>query len=261
MPFARLESRAVIAVTGPDARAFLHNLLTQKVEGLGPGEWRFGALLTPQGRLLFDLFLLGADDGVLLDCRAEQREALIRRLSMYRLRAAIEVAPDRRGVFAAWDAGAPEDWSVDPRLSGLGRRAIIDGASPSATEDDWRAWQHENGVPDAEDLRPDADYPIEANFDLLNGIDFQKGCFVGQETTSRMHRRGKAKTRLVPLVYEGAPPYPGAEVLSGVLRAGEVRSGAGGRAMALVRLDRLTDLTVEGRRATAEPPPWLPPLA
>lgn len=258
MPVARLDSRALISVTGADARPFLHNLLTQDVETLADGQLRFGALLGPQGRLLFDLFLFGTADGVLLDCAADKRDALIQRLTMYRLRAQVRIAADDRPVMAAWGE-SHGDASADPRLAGLGRRFVGEAAS-DASEQDWRSHQLALGVPDpAADTRADADYPIEANFDLLNGIDFQKGCFIGQETTSRMKRRGKVKTRLVPLAFDGPPPSFGAEVLAGDLRAGEVRSGQPGRAMALLRLDRIGgDLTVDGRPARAAPPAWLP---
>jgi folate-binding protein YgfZ len=101
-------------------------------------------------------------------------------------------------------------------------------------------------------------YPIEANFDLLNGIDFAKGCFVGQETTSRMKRRGEIKKRMLPIAFEGSPPPAGAEILNGELRAGEVLSGMEGGAMALVRLDRIDGaLTVDGRPVTVRRPEWM----
>jgi folate-binding protein YgfZ len=257
MPVARLDSRALIAVTGPDARAFLHGLLTQDVETLAPGELRYGALLGPQGRLLFDLFLFGTDDGVLIDCVADRRPALLQRLGLYRLRAKVELTPDDRPVFAAWGDGQPS-WPVDPRLPALGRRAVAPERTADASEADWRRHQVAFGFPDAADFAPDADYPIECNLDLLNGIDFQKGCFIGQETTSRMKRRGTIKTRLVPITFDGPPPRFGAEILNGDLRAGEVRGGVEGRAMALLRLDRMTGrLTIDGREARADPPAWL----
>jgi len=115
------------------------------------------------------------------------------------------------------------------------------------------------GVPGPADWGSDRTYPIEANFDLLNGIDFQKGCFVGQETTSRMKRRGQIKNRILPVVFEGPPPAFGAEVLAGDRRAGEALSGQAGRAFALLRLDRAlgAELSVEGRPARAEVPGWM----
>ena len=255
---ARLDSRALIRVSGPDARPFLHNLLTQDVETLAGGELRFGALLSPPGRLLFDLFLIGEADGVLLDVAAHRRDALVQRLSMYRLRARVTVEADDRPVFASW-AEVADGFTADPRAPGLGGRRIGGSVEPNATESDWQAHRLAVGVPDpAADAPSDKTWPIEANFDLLNGVDFQKGCFVGQETASRMKRRGSIKNRMLPLAFDGPPPPFGAEVLNGDLRAGEVLSGMDGAAMALLRLDRLEGpLTVEGRPVEVRRPDWI----
>ena len=255
---ARLESRALIRVSGPDARPFLHTLLTQDIETLEPGELRFGALLSPPGRLLFDLFLWGEADAVVLDVAADRRDALAQRLAMYRLRAQVTVEPDDGPVFAAWGGGLPDGFVFDPRTSGLGGRAYGIAVAATATEDDWQTHRLAVGVPDpAADAPSDKVYPIEADFDLLNGIDFQKGCFVGQETTSRMKRRGAIKTRMLPIAFEGPPPPFGTEVLNGDLRAGEVLSGREGAAMALLRLDRIDgDLTAGGRPVTVRRPAW-----
>lgn len=254
---ARLSSRALIRVSGPDARPFLHNLLTQDVETLEPGQLRFGALLSPPGRLLFDLFLLGENGGVVLDVAADRREALLQRLSMYRLRAKVEIASVDEPVFAAW-GGRPAGFVADPRLPALGARAYGIAAETSATEADFQLHRLALGVPDpAADTAVDRTYPIEADFDLLNGIDFQKGCFVGQETTSRMKRRGSIKNRMLPIAFEGPPPTFGSEVLSGDLRAGEVLSGRDGAAMALLRLDRIDGpIAVDGRTVTVRRPDW-----
>ncbi len=254
---AHLDSRALIRVSGPDARPFLHNLLTQDVETLAEGELRFGALLSPPGRLLFDLFLWGAADGVLLDVAADRREALRQRLSMYKLRARVAVEADDRPVFTSWPKVA-DGFTADPRAAGLGGRRIGGDFEPNATESDWQAHRLAIGVPDpAADAPSDRTYPIEANFDLLNGIDFAKGCFVGQETTSRMKRRGSIRSRMLPVAFDGPPPPFGAEVLNGDLRAGEVLSGMAGAAMALLRLDRLEGpLTVDGRPVTVRRPDW-----
>ena len=255
---ARLDSRALIRVTGPDARSFLHNLLTQDVETLAPGQLRFGGLLSPPGRLLFDLFLLGLEDGVLLDVAADRREALLQRLAMYRLRAQVAVEPDHSAVFAAWD-GEAHGFIADPRTPGLGGRRYGGGVETDSTEEDWQSHRLAVGVPDpTADAPSDKTYPIEADFDLLNGIDFQKGCFVGQETTSRMKRRGAIKNRMLPITFDGPAPAFGAEVLNGTLRAGEVLSGRDGTAMALVRLDRIDGaLTVDGRLVTVKRPDWM----
>ncbi|THD81984.1 MAG: folate-binding protein [Phenylobacterium sp.] len=251
----RLADRALIALSGPDWRDFLQNLLSQGVADLAPGEARFGALLTPQGRLLYDLFVVGREDGCWLDVAAEHRAAVIQRLTIYRLRAKVEIAADEAPVSAAFDQGG-EGFVRDPRLPALGWRGY--GVAAAADPAAYDARRLALGVPGAADWGSDKTYPIEANFDLLNGIDFQKGCFVGQETTSRMKRRGQVKSRMLPIVFEGAAPAHGSEVLAGTLRAGEVLSGIEGRAMALVRLDRIegAELTVDGRPVRVERPAW-----
>lgn len=256
---ARLTSRAVIAVSGPDWRSFLQGLLTQDVETLAPGELRFAGLLTPQGKLMFDLFVAGTEDGALLDVQADQRDALLQRLSMYRLRAKVTLEASDRPVLAVFGGEiSGEGLYADPRLPALGARAYDDRPA-DADEDAYDAHRLALGVPGPADWGQERTYPIEANFDLLAGIDFKKGCFVGQETTSRMKRRGTIKNRMAPIVFDGPPPPFGAEVLAGDLRAGEVLSGRDGRAIALLRLDRIdgADLTVEGRPVRVERPDWL----
>lgn len=255
---APLTSRACIAVSGPDARSFLHNLLTQDVETLTPGTLRFAALLSPPGRLLFDLFILGLADCVLLDVAADRREALMQRLTMYRLRAQVEIVPDDRAVLACWP-GLAEGFIDDPRLTLLGGRAYGSVAETTATDADHDRHRLSVGVPDpARDMTVDRTYPIEANFDLLNGIDFSKGCFVGQETASRMKRRGEIKKRMLPVDLTGSAPAMGAEVLNGERRAGEVMTGNEGRVIALMRLDRADGaLTVDGQPVTLDWPDWM----
>ena len=263
--FTTLPSRALVRVAGPDWRDFLQGLLTQDVATLAPHALRFGALLTPQGKLLFDLFILGTGEGVMLDVAADRRDALVQRLTLYRLRAKVEIAADPTLVLAAWGTTPPEgaDWAVDPRLPALGWRGYGAAAPEGAIDAGEAAYDARRlalGVPDpARDAPAETTYPIEANFDLLDGIDFKKGCFVGQETTSRMKRRGAIKTRMLPLSVDGPAPAFGAEVLAGTLRAGEVRTGADGTVMALLRLDRIAgaDLTVDGRPATVDWPAYL----
>jgi folate-binding protein YgfZ len=259
--YAVLRSRALVSVSGRDWRGFLQGLLTRDVETLAPGELRFGALLSPQGRLLFDLFILGREDGCWLDVAADRREALIARLSIYRLRAAVEIAAIGGPVIAVFPLPqAEEGFSIDPRLAALGLRGYGPVEPPGLRADEaaFDARRLALGVPGSADFGEDKTFPIEANFDLLNGIDFQKGCFVGQETTSRMKRRGLIKTRMLPIAFDGSPPAPGAEVLAGELRAGQVLSGVAGRAMALLRLDRIEGaaLTADGRPVTVERPAW-----
>ena len=286
LTFAPLPSRALIAVVGPDWRDFLQGLITQDVETLQPGEARFGALLTPQGRLLHDLFVVGRDEGCWLDVLAEHRAAILQRLAMYRLRAKVELSADETAVSVLFPsahhreggdpgglAGSAESAWVpasagmsgfveDPRLPALGWRGY--GASRPAGADladeaDREAQKLALGVPGPADWGSDKTYPIEANFDLLNGIDFKKGCFVGQETTSRMKRRGQIKSRVAPLAVEGGAIGAGSEILAGDLRAGQVLTSIPSRALALLRIDRATgqQMTIGDRPARLDVPPWL----
>lgn len=259
---ARLDSRSCVRVTGPDARSFLQGLLTQDVLSLAPGELRYGALLNPPGRLLFDLFLLGLEDGVLLDVSAPRRAALIQRLTLYRLRAQVEIQADDSPVHAHWGS-QDEALPPDPRRPELGYRSYGRAAAPTSSDADYEAHQMALGVPGPADWPDDSVYPIEANFDLLNGIDFAKGCFVGQETTSRMKRRGKIKSRMMPVALDpdraAAVAVVGGEILNGELRAGSVTSVIGAQAMAVMRLDRLDGtLTLDGQPVRVERPDWLP---
>jgi folate-binding protein YgfZ len=278
---ASLADRRLIQITGPDWRSFLQGLITQNVEALKTGDVAYGALLTPQGRLLFDMFVWAQDGGAVLDVAAEGREALIARLSMYRLRSKVAIAALDGQVFArfpgqprAGDPETPPGWRADPRLAALGWRAIGEAphdlavAGAPADLEAYHAYRIALGVPDlVRDALSDKAYAVEADLDLLNGVDFAKGCFVGQETTSRMKRRGQIKTRLCPLSFDGPAPPRGAEVLcvetpgAAVLRAGEVLSGCDGHALALMRLDRAfgRPLSIEGRPAHLAPADWLMP--
>lgn len=262
--FAELRSRAAIALGGPDWRDFLQGLISQDVESLEPGALRFAALLTPQGRVLFDLFVAGTAEGCLIDCAADRRDALLQRLTMYRLRAKVEIAASQARLAALWGAEtAPAGWRADPRLPALGWRGI-DAPPPAGAmvvdEAAYEAHRLALGVPGPADWGEDRTYPIEANFDLLGGIDFHKGCFVGQETTSRMKRRGAVKSRMMAIAVDGPPPPAGAELLAGELRAGAVTSTGTGAAMALLRLDRLEAgplTTTDGSAWRPLRPDWL----
>ena len=184
--FAQLTSRAIISVEGPDWRVFLQGLVTQDIETVLPGKLRFGALLTPQGRLLYDLFILGTEAGCLLDVAADHQAALLDRLTIYRLRAKVTITASPLPVSALWNGSGVDGFEPDPRLPALGYRGYGQTCPEGALQADEAAYQAHRlalGVPDpAVDAQSDKTYPIEANFDLLNGIDFKKGCFVGQET-------------------------------------------------------------------------------
>jgi folate-binding protein YgfZ len=216
---ARLSDRALAAVEGPGWRAFLQGLVSQDVLTLAPGELRFAALLNPQGKLLFDLFLLGQEDGCLIDVAADRRDALVQRLNAYRLRAKVEITAREEAVLAAWPGIDGAGWAPDPRLPGLGARgygALVPDGADLVDHEAYDRHRLSLGVPDpGRDCPLESTYPIEANFDLLAGIDFKKGCFVGQETTSRMKRRAAVRTRMLPIAFDGPAPVFGAEVLAG----------------------------------------------
>ena len=262
--FSPLADRALIRVGGVEARPFLNRLLTQEVETLGDGGLRYGALLTPQGRVLCDLFLFGEAGAVRLDVAADRRDELLARLKMFRLRAAVTLDLDDDPVFAAWGEGETPaaGWRADPRTPLAGWRFA--GPQPpseggvQAAAGDHAAARLALGLPDVvRDGLSDKAYVTEALLDLLNGVDYRKGCFPGQETTSRMKRRGGVRSRVLPLAVQDAAR--GAEVLAGTLRAGEVTAVGDGRALALLRLDRLEGaLTVDGAPAAVERPPWWP---
>jgi len=264
--FVALTDRALLSVDGPDSRDFLQGLLTQDVASLAEGELRYAALLTPQGRLILDLFILGTVSGVLLDVAADRRDDLVRRLTLYRLRAKVAFSMDDRQVSVVLGDGQDmSGWARDPRLGAMGWRGYglqqPEGALPGGLTD-YQIHRTRMGIPDMADFGEDATYPIEANLDLLNAIDFRKGCFIGQETTSRMKRRGQIKSRMLPITDLEGPLETGAEVLKGELRAGEVRSTHGVAGLALVRLDRLDGaLSVDGRAVEVRYPDWIPRTA
>ena len=259
--FFHLASRALVSVSG-DWRPFLNNLLSNEVEDLKPGEARAALLLTPQGKLLFDLIVRAGEDFAVIEVDAARRDDFVRRLTMYRLRAKIQFALMDDQVWAASGEQPAGDWFADPRLADLGWRHY--GEAPEGEvqgEDAYHALMLRFGVPDPVlDMAPDKTFPLEADFDLLNAIDFHKGCYVGQETTSRVKRRSGVKTRMVPIAFDGPALPMGAPVTVGELRAGEVLSGGDGRAMALLRLDRATSgqLSVDGRPVRLDIPTWWP---
>ncbi|MEH3116100.1 MAG: folate-binding protein YgfZ [Methylorubrum populi] len=259
MPIALLPDRAVVAVSGPDALPFLQGILTCNVETLPEGEARLGALLTPQGKIQFDFLVSRAGDGFRLDVAAERVADLVKRLGLYRLRAKVSVAADPTpGVAAAW-AGAEtmaETTRVrDGRLPALGERLYVSqGAfSADATEDAYHAHRIGLGVPEGgRDFAFGDAFPHEALMDQLGGVDFRKGCYVGQEVVSRMQHRGTARTRILPLVYRDGPaPEPGTEVTAGARSLGTTGSAAGNRGLATIRLDRLGDALAAGEPVRA----------
>ncbi|CAX26920.1 MAG: folate-binding protein YgfZ [Methylorubrum extorquens] len=259
MPIALLPDRTVVAVSGPDALPFLQGILTCNVETLPEGEARLGALLTPQGKIQFDFLVSRSDDGFRLDVAAERVADLVKRLGLYRLRAKVTVAADPTlGVAAAWDAAETAAETVrvrDGRLPALGERLYFaEGAfSADATEDAYHAHRIGLGVPEGgRDFAFGDAFPHEALMDQLGGVDFKKGCYVGQEVVSRMQHRGTARTRILPIVYRDGPaPEPGTEVIAGARSLGFTGSAAGDRGLATIRLDRLGDALAIGEPVRA----------
>ncbi|HEX7853941.1 MAG TPA: folate-binding protein [Sphingobium sp.] len=194
-----LSDRAVIRVGGAEARTFLNGLVTNDVAHLVENQPRWSGLLTPQGKALFD-FLLWADgpEDVLVDCEKDQAEALVRRLSLYRLRRPVTIARDE-SLAVHWSP-EPSDRPVDPRLPALGHRwlAPVDPDPDTHADSVWRAWRHSHGVAEGvAELGSDQTLWLETNARELNGVDFTKGCYIGQENTARMHYRSKVNRRLV----------------------------------------------------------------
>jgi tRNA-modifying protein YgfZ len=257
MPTAHLADRGVVQVTGEEAKSFLDGLLTCDLDRVAPGRARYGGLLTPQGKILFDLIVFAADWGYFLDCAGAQAADLARRLGFYKLRAKAAVADrsDTLAVISGWGgARKPGELALpadDPRLGALGWRAIMSTGEAARMDVDaavYHAHRIALGVPEGgKDFSFGDAFPHEALMDQLHGVDFDKGCYVGQEVVSRMQHRGTTRTRIVPLVYlEGSPPAASSEVTAGGRTIGTTGSGAGARGLALIRLDRAADALAAG---------------
>jgi folate-binding protein YgfZ len=242
---AHLSARAVLAVTGADRVTFLNGLVSNDVAQAAPGRAVWAALLTPQGKWLADFFILADADRLLLDAEASQAAAIAQRLSRYRLRADVAIAPTPMQVHAAWDVDgnpAPADAvaAPDPRLPEAGWRILAAAPLPaSATPEAYEAHRIALGLPGAADLEPEKSILLEAGFDELNGVSWTKGCYMGQELTARTRYRGLVKRRLLPVTAEGALPPPGTPVSDGLREVGTMRSSRGGDGLALLRLDAI----------------------
>jgi folate-binding protein YgfZ len=231
----QLKDRAVISVSGQEARSFLQGLITNDIGKLAPDAPLYAALLTPQGKVLFD-FLLGEIEGtIFLDCLGASAQPLLKRLLLYRLRAKVELSL-REDVGVNWNDA--NGWH-DPRLPVLGTRRIGQ-TSDSDVSADYLSQRLELGVPEAADLGSDKMFALDAGLEELNGVSFDKGCYVGQELTARMKHRGTARKRLLPISTLGGAdlPPPGSEVRSGNVALGEITSAYGARGFASIRLDR-----------------------
>jgi tRNA-modifying protein YgfZ len=233
-----LKDRAVISVAGEGALAFLHNLLTCDVANLAKGEAAYGALLSPQGKILHDVFVFNAGDQVLLDCALEQRLALLQKLMLYRLRAKLEiVARDDLEIVVG------DDGFIDTRNAGLGHRFFAAAGSFKAGQG-YHKQRIALGLGDSVlDIGSNILFPHEANFDQIGAVSFSKGCYVGQEVVSRMQHRGTARSRILTVTCNPTAPAKGVEIRSGQTLIGEVLSSVGEIALALIRTDRLAEAT------------------
>ena len=258
METAFLDDRGIVEVEGQDARALLHRLVTSDVAGLARGQARYAALLSPQGKVAADFLVFeatpeGGADCFLLDVPTAQAPDLARKLTMYRLRAVVRIA-DRSGdlgVTAHWPAGPG---FRDPRHPDLGTRAIgpRSQADPEARLR-YDAHRIALGIPDGgRDFAYGDAFPHDANLDRLGGVDFGKGCYVGQEVVSRVHHRGTARKRIVQVGFDGPAPAPGSDITVGGITIGTMGTSAGARGLATVRLDRAADAAALGAPALAE---------
>jgi tRNA-modifying protein YgfZ len=271
---ALLADRGLVRVAGADAKKLLQGLITNDMDEVGPGAAVHAALLSPQGKILFEFFVVEAEAAFLLETAAAEAANLSKRLSLYKLRANVEIgeAPAPSAVFALWGEGVTGPIAVpgatvfvDPRLPHLGVRIIAlpaaeaalaaaTGARP-ARQDDWHRHRIALGVPEAgRDYRLGDTFLHEANYDQLNGVSFSKGCFIGQEVASRMQHRGGGRKRLVEV--EGAAALaPGAPIMAGPVSLGSIGSVDGRRGLALVRLDRAAEALAKGVVLSAEAVP------
>jgi tRNA-modifying protein YgfZ len=256
---ALLSDRAVVRVSGPAAHGFLQGLITNDIDKAKPGGAIHAGLLTPQGKILFDFFVVPAADGFLLEIAKAKAGELAQRLGFYKLRAQVEIAEDPSfAVAAAW--GAPPrlpDGAIayaDPRLSALGLRILLQAEADArnlgctiAGEDAYHAHRIALGVPEGgRDYAFGDAFPHEAMFDRLAGVDFDKGCFIGQEVVSRMEHRGIARKRIVGVEGEGPLPPSGTEITAGGAPVGTLGSVSEHSGLALLRLDRAEEAKAAG---------------
>jgi tRNA-modifying protein YgfZ len=271
MKAAFLPDRGVVKVSGSDARDFLNGLVTTDMTLLRPGFGRFGALLTPQGKIIVDFLITEASSGhgggFLIDCPRALAQGLADKLGFYKLRAKVQVEnlSDSLGVLAAWDGDPtvkPDLTFADPRQASLGWRILVPVELAQKATDligadlvdsaAYDAHRIASGVPRGGlDFMYGNAFPHETNMDRLHGVDFDKGCYVGQEVVSRMQHRGTARTRTVRIVLEDFSPEPGTGILAGDKPVGTIGSTAGRNGLALIRIDRVADALQAGTPLTA----------
>ena len=257
-----LWERAVLSLEGAEAETFLHNLVTADILGLVEGRARYAALLTPQGKILFDFFVLKTAEGYLLDCSASQLPEIKNRLMFYRLRAKVTIA-ERKDLEVGVSPGQPPGLMayVDPRTPLVGWRIITEkGKLPVGSG--YEVLRITLGLADSDgDIGTGQLFPHEANLDQLGAVSFTKGCYVGQEVVSRMEHRATARSRILPVQFDGAAPPRDAAIKGVEKTVGSVLSSAENIALALIRLDRLGEaeqpLLTDGVRTHVHKPAWV----
>lgn len=268
---ARLDDRGVVRVTGTDANKLLQSVITNDMETLETSPALHTGLLSPQGKILFDFFVVKTGDGFVLDVARDQAAGLVKRLNMYKLRADAQISDisDEMHVLAAWGENAPSYENsgekiafIDPRLTAMGLRIIAPSVSSSgaadaandinATASEYHAHRIGLGVPEGgKDYAFGDAFPHEALFDELHGVSFSKGCYVGQEIVSRMEHRGTARKRIMQVEGAASLPAPGTDIKAGDVTIGSLGSVAGHRGLANLRLDRVAEFAGKGVALTA----------
>ena len=269
MKAALLDDRGVIRIGGEAARSFLNGIVTSDVSKVSLARPSFAGLLTPQGKIIADFIVVATaeGDGVLLDMPRALVDAVLKKLNFYRLRVVItcEDRSETHVVLAVWGGTVATAHGLvypDPRLPALGHRVILPRHLATAAAADLGAefvdaWAYEAhrialGIPHGgADFSYGEAFPHDAAMDQLSGVDFTKGCYVGQEVVARMEHRRLARNRVVPLAYEGVAPQAGTEVTAGGKSVGTIGSSAASRALALLRLDRVADALAAGAPLTA----------
>src|SRR6476469_3107056 len=266
MQTALLPDRGVVKVVGDDARRFLNGLVTGDMAKVAAGKPCFAALLTPQGKIIADFIIVEAPaedgGGFFLDCPRALASTLVEKLNFYKLRAKVicEDLSNVLGVMAIWDGTAESDYGLsypDPRLPALGSRIMLpphlaeeaaaDLGGMPVSADAYEAHRIALGVPRGGlDFIYGDTFSHEADMDQLNGVDFGKGCYVGQEVVSRVEHRASARSRVVPIVYDEFAPSSGLPVMAGDRQIGTLGSTAKGHGLALMRLDRIGDALAAG---------------
>jgi folate-binding protein YgfZ len=259
-----LPHRGVISVRGDDRVSFLNGLVSNDVAKAAHGLAVWAAMLTPQGRYFTDFFVLFDEERLLLDVQRADIPELLKRLTRFKLRADVQLEDlsETLHVHASWGGMPPEVplTAPDPRLPEAGYRllseAALTGDGPAAT---YTAHRITLGLPDGPpDLEPEKTLLLEAGFDELNGVDWQKGCYMGQELTARTKYRGLVKRRLLPVSLESSAPPPGTPILAEGAEVGTIRSAAGALALAMLRTDALNKPLIAGSSlVTPLPPAWM----